>query len=408
MTDLVSRRIIEALRTGVPTHHAVVALGSGQPRLESRMSELLRDVRTGAVARPSGFVFNGDFGSGKSHLLEVFAAKAIEDNFLVSRVVISKNLPLHSPMPVFLELMTSLCSKSHIEDAFLTIVNEALDRGADLSGLLSWSNDEARAGRLAPLFPALLSALRRVPIGTYAYHTIVEYLSGASVPQTELNTVFRAHAPHIRDHSGPRAPVRAAQTTRFLSRLFIELGFAGWIVLFDELELIRLQGPVSRGKAYVEIATWFGLERERRVAGLGAVGTVTRDFVSSCIEAGSYDRELVPLRLGNSPTNFHLAAPAHAGMEFLVGEQGNECSAPDHRRLKEIQRMIRGHYGAAFGGSPSELTVPNTVGAGVSMRAFIRRWITLWDLERQGRSEAIEDYEVAPALDADDAEEVSP
>lgn len=403
MNAFVSRRIIEALRTGVPTHDAVIALGSGQPGLESRLSELLRDVRTGAVTGPRSFMFNGDFGSGKSHLLEVFAAKAIEENFLVSRVVISKNLPLHNPMPVFVELMTSLCSRAHSEDAFLTIVNEALDRGADLSGLLGWSNGEARAGRLAPLFPGLLSALRRVPIGTYPYHTIVEYLSGASVPQVELNTVFRAHAPHIGDRTGPRAPVRAAQTTRFLSRLFIELGFAGWIVLFDELELIRLQGPVSRGKAYAEIATWFGLERERHVAGLGAVGTVTRDFVSSCIEGGSYDLELVVSRLGNSATNFHLAAPALAGMEFLIEQQGNECSAPDHRRLKEIQGRIRGHYEAAFGGSSSELRVPNTVGAGVSMRACIRRWITMWDLERQGRSDALEDYEVAPALDTEES-----
>jgi hypothetical protein len=294
-------------------------------------------------------------------------------------------------------VMNSLRSKTHSEDALLSIVNEALDRGADLSGLLRWSNGEAKAGRLAPLFPGLLSALRYVGIGTSPFTTIVDYLSGASIPQIELNNLFRSHAPHIAHREVPRMSERAAQSTRFLARMFVELGYSGWIVLFDELELIRLQGPVSRGKAYAEMATWFGVEHDHRIAGVGAVGAVTRDFVSSCIEGGTDDLELVWGRLATSVANSHLAPLARTSMEFLVEEQDNECSAPDGWRLKEIQHTIRNHYAAGFGASPTELKVPTTVGTGgVSMRACIRRWITIWDLERQGRRDAIDDYEVTP------------
>lgn len=403
MSDLASRRVIEALRTGVPTHDAVIALGAGQPHLEERMTQLLRSIRSGRSAGSNGFVFNGDFGTGKSHLLEAFSAMAVEENFIVSRAVISKNLPLHSSTPVLVELIETLRSRTHAEDALLTMLNDALDSGSKLDDMLRWSNDEARAGRLAPLFPGLLSALRRVPIGTHPYHTIVEYLSGAAVPQAELNALFRAHAPYIRDHAGPRAPQRAEQTVRFLSRLFIELGYSGWIVLFDELELIRLQGPLSRGKAYAEVARWMGLEHDRRVQGLGVVGTVTRDFVNSCITGGSFDVDHVPAKLRASASNFHLADAASEGMEFLLDEQGNECSPPDTRRLEEIQESIRRHYASAFDCTPSRIKVVQ--GEGVSVRAHIRRWITMWDLERQGRRDSVGGYEVAATLEVADEDD---
>jgi hypothetical protein len=186
----------------------------------------------------------------------------------------------------------------------------------------------------------------------------------------------------------------------------LEIGYSGWIVLFDELELIRLQVPVSRGKAYAEIASWFALDEESWIPGFGAVGTVTRDFVSSCIDGGGLDMEVLPWRFSGSPRNADLTAHVVLGMQFLIDQEVNVCAAPDARRLKEIQQAIRREYAAAFGGAPSVLKVPQGVQVGgVSVRACIRRWITVWDLERQGRTEALADYEVVPALDdADDDE----
>src|SRR6476620_5827854 len=41
MSRVAARRSIEALRAGVPNQDAVLALGSGQPRIEARFQELL-------------------------------------------------------------------------------------------------------------------------------------------------------------------------------------------------------------------------------------------------------------------------------------------------------------------------------------------------------------------------------
>ena len=51
----------------------------------------------------------------------------------------------------------------------------------------------------------------------------------------------------------PNAGERPRQTLRFLARLFVEMGHRGWVILFDELELIRLQGPVGGGGVRSEV-----------------------------------------------------------------------------------------------------------------------------------------------------------
>jgi len=52
-------------------------------------------------AGTQGLLVAGDFGSGKSHLLEYFQHIALENNFVCSKVVVSKETPLYSPSKVY-------------------------------------------------------------------------------------------------------------------------------------------------------------------------------------------------------------------------------------------------------------------------------------------------------------------
>lgn len=383
------RRIIEALRSGVPTRAAVEALGGGQPALERRFDDLLKDVSGGRTSEHRGFVFNGGFGAGKSHLLESFAARALLDGFVVSRATISRGLPLHASAAVLFELITNTETRHHHDDALLNIVADAVfDARRDLSELRLWLRAEVDAGRLAPIFPATLRALNELNWGASDLSTIIEYWSGASVPASELNRIVRVYASHI---SGVRPPAqqRADQTIRFLSQLFIHLGFRGWIVLFDELELIRLQATISRGKAYAEIATWFGLGGAN-TPGLGVVGAITPDFADSMISSafpGMRDLRYVPERFEQNARNFLLVDQAIAGMEFLQQMQDLTCRTHNKTELQRMQRTVREIYEGAFECASTEWPV-QTSGASElrSVRAHIRRWITQWDLERQHRT----------------------
>jgi hypothetical protein len=96
---LAARRAVEALRSGVPSRDAVAALGSGQGEIEDRVA-LLLDTAGTVRSGHRGLLLGGGFGSGKSHALEHLAHLALERGFVVSRVVISKETPLHDPVKV--------------------------------------------------------------------------------------------------------------------------------------------------------------------------------------------------------------------------------------------------------------------------------------------------------------------
>src|SRR4051794_5148189 len=100
MTERIeSRRTIEALRSGVPSRDAVRTLGSVQPEIEGRFRDKLETLYGGTTS--GGLLFGGDFGTGKSHLLEYLQHVALEQGFVVTKIVISKETPLYDPVKVF-------------------------------------------------------------------------------------------------------------------------------------------------------------------------------------------------------------------------------------------------------------------------------------------------------------------
>ena len=46
------------------------------------------------------------------------------------------------------------------------------------------------------------------------------------------------------------------QRLRFAAKLLAAAGYAGWVVLFDEVELIGRYSLQQRAKSYAELARW--------------------------------------------------------------------------------------------------------------------------------------------------------
>src|SRR4030042_2397429 len=98
-----NRRAIEALRNGVPNRDAVAVLGCNQPEIEDKFRRQLQNTRDMITdGRPNeGMLVAGDFGSGKSHLLEYLMHLALEQNFVCSKIVISKETQLYDPIKLY-------------------------------------------------------------------------------------------------------------------------------------------------------------------------------------------------------------------------------------------------------------------------------------------------------------------
>jgi hypothetical protein len=113
---------------------------------------------------------------------------------------------------------------------------------------------------------------------------------------------------------------------------------------------------------------------------MAPVLSITDDFTRAILEEKN-DLEKVPALMRNR-VNPDSDAPAMAlsGMRLLA-DDGVSLKRPDVNALDETYAHIRTLYAQAYGWEPS-------VGGAVrreqttSLRAYIRRWITEWDIHR--------------------------
>jgi len=376
---LAARRAVEALRSGVPSRDAVAALGSGQAEIEDRFDALLEGV--GRVRNNGrGLLLGGGFGAGKSHVLEHLAHLALERGFAVSRIVISKETPLHDPAKVLRAAVESAVSPEGAAGAVAEAA-AALDPGSPAyAELLRWAS-----GGGSPVdewFPVTLSLFPQVQSTEDAFgDAIVRFWSGDRLAVAEV----RRHA----KWAGMGRPALAAvaarelarQRFRFLARLFVAAGCTGWLLLFDEVELIGRYTLLQRGRSYAELANWLQPDPEDPASPLATVMAMTDDFDAAVLTTRN-DRENVPsrLRARQSSEWDDVAGRAEAGMRLIEREM-MLLRPPEAAELDEAYQRLRALHSEAFGWSAPDVPGLERLGT-TRMRQYVRAWINEWDLVR--------------------------
>lgn len=173
----------------------------------------------------------------------------------------------------------------------------------------------------------------------------------------------------------------AYQRFRFVAQLMVAAGYAGWVLLFDEVDLIARYTLNQRAKSYAEIARWTGHMKEESYPGLSAVLAITSAFESEVID-GRNDREAVPgkLNLSAIEADRSLVAPAERGMK-LIG-WAIRLVPPDSATLDDTYAKVRTIHSRAYGWEPPNADHRGERLASTRMREYVRRWINEWDLKR--------------------------
>ncbi len=403
------RRAIEALRNGVPNSDAVRFLGTHQPMVEERFETLLEQLTTDAAAgtQPPGILLSGGFGSGKSHVLEFLDHLARSRGFVTSHVVISKETPLYDPARLFRSAIESAMVPGRHGVAIQEIALSLHQDSDTYADFYRWAN--VPESGLAPIFPATLLLHERLNNDPELVEQIRSFWAGDPLPLSVVRRALRQIG-EAAAFSVKSVPARylSEQRFRFVSGLIRAAGYAGWVLLIDEVELIGRYSLLQRGRSYAQLARWLGHIEGAAVPGLAAVAAITDDFALNVLDE-KHDRDYISARFRDrgSEEDLLIAARAETGMGLIAAE-AIRLDPPTDGTLRLTYERIRSVHAAAYGWEPPEIEV-GEVSLSRRMRSHVRRWIHEWDLARlyPGRTTQTQEHEFTLSYGEDPAMETS-
>lgn len=306
------RRAVERLREGIFDPFAVQVL-------TAREDKLVRAFDQGLSSPMADFsphlCICGDYGQGKSHTLAYLQGKALEDGFVTSMINLDpREVPFHDFRQVYRELLARIRFPDH--------------EGAFFSRWRSWAGDFASRDKdngnriLATLpdemphfFKAMLTAAanKTIPLSDkkkalkkHRQYRPREFpfllkraLSGTVVPVYRLRNVCKYRSVDFYKD----APLKCTNPHDYLTQIFCmadlfkQMGYKGWVVLFDEGESIAQTRITGRSKSYQYLHRIF--LNGPAVTGLYPIFAFTDDFFFRLKEE-EYDRIRVT-RKGESP-----------------------------------------------------------------------------------------------------------
>jgi hypothetical protein len=398
------RRAIEALRSGVPNRDAVMALGCAQPDIEKKFRQQLQSAKQGVAdgSMAHGMLVAGDFGTGKSHLLEYLMHLALEENFVCSKVVISKETPLYDPVKLYRAAAEVAIVPGKRGDALTEIATKLNFDSKAYASLYQCVN---RPGaELNSRFAATLFLYERMPNDPELSNRIIRFWSGEQIGGADIKKYLRACREMV-TYKIDKIPIKelALQRFKFVSRLMIAAGYAGWVLLIDEVELIGRYSLRQRAKSYAELARWMGKLEEANFTGLTTVLTITDDFQSVILEGkggkgAKEDLEKIPGKLSASASESDhlLASQAERGMRIIQRER-TRLKTLDGAIVEQTYDKVRSIHAQAYDWNPPPVSSVERLGT-TRMREYVKGWITEWDLKRldPGYEPKIEVMELNP------------
>lgn len=374
-----ARRTVEALRAGVPNRDAVLALGLASDAVEHQFGQLLAAAEGEPDEGPRGFLLAGNFGAGKSHSLEYLQQVALGQRFVTSRVTVSKETPLHDPVKLYRAAAHAAIVPGRRGAALPQLAGELDFRSPAYGELFRWVQQPGRD--LNQRFAASLFLFERARDDPELLDRLIGFWAGEPLPVGELRKTLKAlgeHTTYVLENVDMRT--LALQRFRFAAALMRAAGYAGWVLLIDEVELVARYTLGQRARAYAELARWTGNLKGEHFPGIVSVLAITSDFEAAVLDARN-DRDAVPgrLRASGREADQLLAPRAERGMR-LIG-RALKLPPPSARTIDETYAKVRALHGQAYAWSPPAVSSAERA-TSTSMREYIRWWITEWDLKR--------------------------
>ena len=368
MSDFLAMHVIEALRSGVPSRAVGAYFSEARPAMLKKIRSGMESVQNGG--KSSGMIFTGKYGEGKTHMLNTVFSMAAESNMAVSYVSLGKETPMDKPWVLYQKIIANTYLPGAAQPGFRRILEE-MTSGSGISGeLMAYAAKELETDRLYFLLNAFL--------GTQEEEERLQFLGdleGDFVPADMLKKSYRRVTGKVAKFNMPFSKTKHyTDYFAFTSTLFRKNGYAGWVILFDEAELIGRLGKKARAKSYANMQMF--LHPTDRLEGVYSLFAFSSSFVPDVIDR-RHEKENVEAQLNSDP-----AAAKAAKATLTEIEEAPALSALTREETLQVLSGIQEFHGLAYDWHPQvspETLYANTEAAGFLLRTKIRAAIELLD-----------------------------
>lgn len=254
-----AQRVVEALRSGVSSRAVGHYFSSARPELMKQISHKLDLVRE--TGESSGMVISGKYGEGKTHLLNTVFNLAHSNNMVVSLISLSKETPFDKLYLAYQKLISNTYLPQRLQPGFQHVLQDITPNNPIATDLLSFTSKHLETDKLFFVLRSFLNV--DDPDDRYL---LMADLEGDFMNTTLLRQIYKRIFSQPVRYAVPFTKTRHSMDYfNMLSHLFKLLGFNGWVILFDETELLGRLGKKARLKAYNNMASFLFPERYSRL-----------------------------------------------------------------------------------------------------------------------------------------------
>lgn len=395
-----SRRIIENLRSGVPSPSVASDFPMGR---EGLLERIKNGILEAAEGNPHGLAIQANYGEGKTHLLHAIWNLAAQYNCVVSFVCLSKETTLDKIDKFYAKTVANTYVPGSTQPGLDRLLASFAPGKRHTERLLQWVEQNLHPKLSVVLSDRLEGGLSLVEDTLYK---LDQDLAGILIGMADLKAIHRLiHGRALQLATPFRVKTDMFDYFLFVERMIIEAGYSAWVILLDEAELIGSLGRGGRAASYATLARLFGHDEGlgiKRLSQTFTVVAVASNFLSEVLSARD-EVSAAPAWL-EARGRVEEAALARRGIEILYGaEPLPPLSRDDLQRVME--QIIAAHevaYGWNAGLSGNELLQKVTAiqaSQDARLRTLVRTAIQWLDLRMQyGTDPALEILTLAEEL----------
>lgn len=354
------KQILKALHNGsVPAYQGAKYIMCGHKKEKDAIYNDLQYIKykKDGKAHSAFKMIYGPYGSGKSFLCEVLKEDALNDNFVVSEVVISKNTQLHNLETVYNKIMSGLRTNNFRDfSAFRIIIENWIDdQKAEVISKynLEPDDDEKDANTLMEkLKDKIAFELQKANTTNAsiinAITTFAEsILSGDNNLAQKCLSWFSGDtniSVDVKKNIGVKGSVDKGNVFEFLKTLLYiieQSGYAGLFVVIDEVETVRKERKDIRYQAYENLRLLIDMVSKDNLPGCYLLFTGTDELIDD-EEKGIKEHDALYTRI----------EPIKLGDIQVLEQPLIRLSRFNSDELIEIAQKVRGIHGFVYSWEP--------------------------------------------------------